>query len=67
MLDYNDVMPLLKNVDIDFTTKNGCSCDFEKWDEALERAVIEYNDLYGTAFNPNEAKHLYIESQEVFM
>jgi len=63
MKEYNVLMPLLRQTDIDFTKKHGCGIDFEVWDEALETAVIHYNEMHDTSFCPNEAKHLYIESQ----
>lgn len=67
MLDYSKVMPAIKEADQDFTFQFGCGAPYQEWDAALEKSVREYNQSHGTKFDPVEARHQYIEQQEVYL
>lgn len=66
-LDYSVVMSELKQADQEFTGKYGCGAPHQEWDAALEKSIILFNSLNNTNFDPEEARHQYIEQQEAYL
>lgn len=63
-LTLSDVLSALITADQDFTSEHGCGAHYSVFDLHLKNAVIKYNELHKTSFDPTETLHLYLEHCE---